>query len=95
MLSPVGLTPKEDDYKNNIRSCNDFIHLLTHKLGWTFNLTYKSPLRTCLSCCKKRLIMNSLNEENLSEKDKELAYAIFDVLIKLPDGSENLFYRMF
>jgi pimeloyl-ACP methyl ester carboxylesterase len=60
MLSPVGLTPKEEDYKREITSCGDILHTIIHKLGWTFNLTYKSPLRTICSCCKKRLIMNSL-----------------------------------
>ena len=72
MLSPVGLTSKEEDYKKQVKNCGDFVHWLTHKMGWCFKLTYKSPLRTICSCCKTRLIMNSLEEENLSQKEKEL-----------------------
>lgn len=68
MLSPVGFTSKEEDYKKEINSCGDFFHTIIHKLGWTFRLTYKSPLRTICSCCKRKLIMNSLSEENLGER---------------------------
>ena len=68
LLSPVGLTPKEEDYKNQVKSCGDFIHLMMHKLAWCFKLTFKSPVRTICSCCRTRLIMNSLEEENLNPK---------------------------
>ena len=66
MLSPVGLTLKEQDYKNEIRGCGDCIHLLYHKIGWCLRANFKSLLRTICCCCKKKMVMRSLNEEHLS-----------------------------
>lgn len=61
-MSPIGITIKEEDYKNYIRNCSDFLHTIVNKFGWTFNLSYKSPLRTICSCCRGSLIANSLKE---------------------------------
>jgi pimeloyl-ACP methyl ester carboxylesterase len=68
LLSPVGITPKEADYKNGINSCSDIFHTLLSKFGWTFNLTYKSPLRTICRCFKEKLIKDSFKKYELKEK---------------------------
>jgi hypothetical protein len=62
LLSPIGITIKEEDYKNEIHSFSDVLHTIINKFGWTFNLTYKSPLRTICSCCKQSLIEKSLKD---------------------------------
>ena len=62
MLSPVGITPKENDLKNKIRSCKDVWETFIGNFGWKFNLTYKSPLRTICSCLKKKLLTGAFSE---------------------------------
>lgn len=87
LLSPVGITPKENDYKNEIHSCSDIFNTLMSKFGWTFNLTYKSPLRTICSCFKEKLIKDSFKEYELNEEELNLMVNIFLTMIALPDGS--------
>lgn len=95
LLSPIGITTKEEDYKNYINGCSDLLHTLLNKFGWAFNLTYKSPLRTVCSCCKTSLIMGGLKEVGSTEREKELMCKLIETLVLLPDGSDPLFFRYF
>lgn len=95
LLSPIGITTKEEDYKNYINGCSDLLHTLLNKFGWAFNLTYKSPLRTICSCCKTSLIMGGLKKVGSSEREKELMCKLIETLVLLPDGSDPLFFRYF
>ena len=63
LLSPVGITPKENDYKNTIHSCGDIWHTLVGKLGWNFNLSYKSIFRTICCCLKKKILTSSFSDK--------------------------------
>lgn len=66
-----------------------------HKCGWTFNLSFKSPLRTLCCCCKKYLVMSSFERLELTKEEKELMLEIVDTLVSLPDGSESIFFNYF
>jgi hypothetical protein len=66
LLSPIGITTREEDYKNKIRSCSDVFYTILSKIGWAFNLTYKSPLRTICSCCKKSLVMDRIKQVEMT-----------------------------
>jgi len=67
MFSCVGITPKELDSKNKISGISDFFDTILNKFGWAFNLTYKSPFRTILSCCKSSLIKKCLKDSDYNE----------------------------
>lgn len=61
LLSPVGVTSKQRDDKNTIKSCSDVVSSLINNFGWKFNLTFKSPLRTICCCLKKKLLKSSFS----------------------------------
>ena len=67
LLSPIGITPKENDYKYSIRGVKDVYYTLLAKFGWKFELTYKSPLRTVCSCCKDGILKGSFSEIEIKE----------------------------
>jgi hypothetical protein len=64
LLSPVGISTKEDDYKSYINSCSDIFAKAFYQIGWTFNLSFKTPFRLC-SCARGYLINKELKTVNL------------------------------
>ena len=72
LLSPVGITPRENDYKSKISSCSDFLYFISSKIFWKLNLTYKSPLRKICCCFKKKILKNSFSKYPLTEGEIQL-----------------------
>lgn len=66
-----------------------------NKFGWKFNLTYKSPMRTLLFRWKEDLLFKSFQKYDLEVGEAKSMAKIFDGLISLKDGSENLFFKYF
>lgn len=95
LLSPIGITPGHADYKNKIRSFGDFKNLCLSKLGWRFNLTYKSPLRTICCCFRAYLLRRGFQAFPLSQLLRQMLVKIFSLMVDLPDGSDSLFFSCF
>ncbi len=55
LLSPAGITPKEEDYKSKMKGFSDCMHFLGNQLSWSFQITYKSPFRCICACFKRRV----------------------------------------
>jgi len=51
-LSPIGITPSEEDYKKGASGCHDCLYTALIKVGWSFKLNYKVILKT-VGCCLK------------------------------------------
>lgn len=87
LLSPIGITSKERDQKNKITSFSLFVNALVNSFGWKFRLTFKSPLRTVLSCLKTRILKKTFASFSLTQSELSIMIELFETLIKLPDGS--------
>lgn len=70
LLSCIGITVAEEDYKARIESCSDLFHTVISKIGWTFNWTYKTLLRTICFCFKDYFISNYLKALAINEKNR-------------------------
>lgn len=60
LLSPVGITPKEEDYKSKVKSFKDFLRVVGNNISWLFGLTYKSPFRCICACFKNKVFENAV-----------------------------------
>ena len=65
LLSPVGLTPLEEDYKSSPNGCGDCLYACFIKVGWALKLNYKTMLRNMFCCLKKTLINDFVSEFDL------------------------------
>ena len=95
LLSPVGITIAEDDYKSTSSSCCDCLYGFMVNVGWALKLNYKSILGKCCCCFKEKIIKNFVKGIELQEKEKEIFTNIIMTLISLPEGSDSLFYDFF
>lgn len=62
LLSPIGITVKEEDYKSQVRGVSDFFYGLFVRIGWAFKLTYPFLMRTICCCCKNYFVDKYLSE---------------------------------
>lgn len=69
LLSPVGITVKDEDYKNK-SGCVNFFQNIYYKLIWYSNLNHKSLFNLlCYDCCQDYFIRNyAIDEIELEEK---------------------------
>lgn len=65
LLSAVGVTPKEQDYKNKISGCGDALQFCFSKFAWALNLSYKDILKILWISAKKNILRNSLSKYGL------------------------------
>lgn len=70
LLSPIGITPASDDYKNKINSCSDIFHFIVSKIGWTFRITYKWVINKVLCFIREGLIDNYLRDLEIEDKGR-------------------------
>ncbi len=60
LLSPVGITSKEQDYKSKVNNFSDCLHVVGNKISWAFGVTYKSPFRCLCVCLKDKVFANAV-----------------------------------
>ena len=62
LLSPIGVTPMETDYKNRCKSYKDIFYYVLSWFAWKFDLTYKSALKKLHGSLKRRLLKSFLSK---------------------------------
>ena len=94
-LSPIGITPREEDYKNFSKGCRDCLYTALIKVGWNLKLSYKQLLKNLGCCLKDKILDDFTGQIELKEREKQLFSSILKTMIALPTGSESLFFSYF